>query len=200
MDDIPALAGGGKSSVGDKAIVGVLTISDRASAGVYKDIGGPAVLSNLAKVLESEWEAVYRVVADEQPEIEAAIIEMADKQHCCLVITTGGTGPSPRDVTPEATAAVCARMLPGFGEQMRALGLKHVPTAVLSRQTAGIRGRSLVINFPGKPSSIAETFEEVFQSIPYCVQLIGGPYLQLLPDVKHPGIPTQGRHPHLATR
>ncbi|PNH01522.1 Molybdopterin adenylyltransferase [Tetrabaena socialis] len=171
------------TSLGDPARFGVLTVSDRASAGVYDDLSGPAILGFFGEAVASPWEAVYRVVADEQPLIEAALKDMVDREGCCLVVTTGGTGPAPRDVTPEATEAVCSRMMPGYGEQMRAISLRYVPTAVLSRQTAGIRGTALIINLPGKPKSIRETFDEVFKSIPYCLQLLGGPYVETVPAV-----------------
>ena len=127
--------------------------------------------------LTSPWEALRRVVADEQSAIEAALVELVDTEGCSVVVTTGGTGPAPRDVTPEATESVCERMLPGFGEQLRAVSLKHVPTAILSRQTAGIRGSSLVLNLPGSPRSIREILDEVFAAVPYSVDLIGGPYI-----------------------
>jgi molybdopterin adenylyltransferase len=180
----PPLSGGdAASSVGDPCKFGVLTISDRASAGVYDDLSGPAILSEINQAVLSPWEADYRVVADERPEIEAALRDLVDSSKCSVVFTTGGTGPAPRDVTPEATEAVCDRLMPGYGELMRALGLKHVPTAVLSRQTAGLRGKSLLLNFPGKPKSISETFAEVFRSVPYCVQLAGGPYIETRPEV-----------------
>ncbi|KAI8475512.1 MAG: molybdopterin biosynthesis protein [Monoraphidium minutum] len=178
MATAPPLSGGAPGGAGDAARFGVLTVSDRASAGAYEDLGGPAILGFFKEAVASPWDADYRVVPDERPAIEAAIIDMVDNQGCCLVVTTGGTGPAPRDVTPEATEAVCERMMPGYGEQMRAISLKYVPTAVLSRQTAGIRGKALVINLPGKPKSIRETFDEVFRSIPYCIQLAGGPYLE----------------------
>lgn len=276
------LAGGGPGTAGDFARFGVLTVSDRASAGVYEDLSGPAILNFFADAVASPWAAEYAVVADERPAIEAALVDLVcgrwrgvvamiclssflpsplpscavvcsahaallnkqwlpapetnkqvDNRGCCLVVTTGGTGPAPRDVTPEATEAVCSRMLPGYGEQMRAVSLKFVPTAVLSRQTAGaprlcvfvcakqaagrgaraafpcccvfcnpsspppqppppppqipnkpgIRGAALIINLPGKPKSIRETFDEVFKSIPYCVQLLGGPYIETRADV-----------------
>ena len=145
---------------------------------MYEDLSGPAILSFFNEAIESRWEALYRLVPDEQDLIQQALIDLVDVQGCCLVVTTGGTGPAPRDVTPEATEAVCQRMMPGYGEQMRSISLKYVPTAVLSRQTAGIRGQSLIINLPGKPKSIRETFDEVFKSIPYCIQLMGGPYIE----------------------
>eukprot|EP00798_Chlamydomonas_sp_ICE-L_P017677 gene17677-24028_t len=183
MASPPPISGGSETSIGDAARFGVLTISDRASTGVYEDLGGPAILEFFAQAIDSKWEAVYKVIPDEQAVIEASIIDMVDKEGCCLVVTTGGTGPSPRDVTPEATEAVCEKMMPGYGEQMRAISLKYVPTAVLSRQTAGIRGKSLVINLPGKPKSIRETFDDVFKSIPYCIQLTGGPYIETKTEV-----------------
>ncbi|GAX83771.1 hypothetical protein CEUSTIGMA_g11196.t1 [Chlamydomonas eustigma] len=170
--------GGSSSSVGDSAKFGIITVSDRASTGIYQDLSGPAILNFFHEAVESPWTAVYRLIPDEQQLIQDAIIDLVDVQGCCLVVTTGGTGPAPRDVTPEATEAVCSRMMPGYGEQMRAVSLKYVPTAVLSRQTAGIRGCALVINLPGKPKSIRETFDEVFKSIPYCIQLAGGPYIE----------------------
>jgi molybdopterin adenylyltransferase len=163
--------------------IGIVTVSDRASAGVYEDRGGPAIRETLTAYLRSPWEAVARVIPDDLLAITGTIAELADRQGCCLVVTTGGTGPSPRDVTPEATAAACARMLPGFGEQMRAVSLRAVPTAILSRQTAGIRGRTLVINLPGKPSAIRECLDAVFPAVPYCIDLIGGPRLETDPAV-----------------
>jgi molybdopterin adenylyltransferase len=163
--------------------IGILTISDRASAGVYEDKGGPAIAATLRAYLTSPWEAVTRVIPDDLRTIAGSICELADKQECCLVVTTGGTGPSPRDVTPEATAVACTRMLPGFGEQMRAVSLRSVPTAILSRQTAGIRGRCLVINLPGKPCAIRECLDAVFPAVPYCIDLIGGPRLECDPAV-----------------
>ncbi len=155
--------------------IGVLTVSDRASRGEYEDKSGPAIVATLREFLSCEWSPVVRVVPDERPLIEAALIELC--AACGLVVTTGGTGPAPRDVTPEATAAVCDRLMPGFGEAMRAVSLKSVPTAILSRQTAGLRGTSLVINLPGKPAAIRECLLAVFPAVPYCLDLIGGPYL-----------------------
>ena len=162
---------------------GVLTASDRASSGEYDDVSGPAIEGFLREAITSNWVVIRRLVPDEQPSIEAAIIELIEDEDCSVVVTTGGTGPSPRDVTPEATVAVCERMLPGFGEQMRAVSMKHVPTAMLSRQVAGIRGASLVINLPGSPRSIRENLDSVFAAVPYCVDLIGGPYITTNPDV-----------------
>ena len=163
-------------SAGEPCRFGVLTASDRASAGEYEDRSGPAIEAFLDEVLTSPWEISRRLVEDEQKSIEQALIELSD-EGCSLIITTGGTGPAPRDVTPEATEAVCERMLPGFGEQMRAISLKHVPTAVLSRQTAGIRGSTLILNLPGSPRSIREILDEIFAAVPYCIDLIGGPYI-----------------------
>ncbi|MEP6765759.1 MAG: molybdopterin adenylyltransferase, partial [Gemmatimonadaceae bacterium] len=151
--------------------IGILTVSDRASAGVYEDKSGAAIRDVLTRWVASEWKAEYRLVPDEQPQIEAALREMADVLNCSLIVTTGGTGPSPRDVTPEATMNVCERVLPGFGEQMRAVSVKTVPTAILSRQMAGTRGKSLIINLPGKPAAIEECLGAVFAAIPYCVEL-----------------------------
>ncbi|MEM6818590.1 MAG: molybdopterin adenylyltransferase [Pseudomonadota bacterium] len=161
-----------------KVSIGIINVSDRAAAGVYDDVPGKAVVATLQEYLKTEFESVYLVIADEQPELEAAMIEMADKQACCLVITTGGTGPAPRDVTPEATEAVCQKMMPGFGELMRTTSLQYVPTAILSRQTAGIRGQTLILNLPGRPKAIRECLDAVFPAIPYCIDLIGGPYLE----------------------
>jgi molybdopterin adenylyltransferase len=160
------------------AQIGIVTISDRASRGEYEDLGGPAIHAWLARVLVSPWQAVARVIPDEQAQIEVTLRELADAQRCSLIVTTGGTGPALRDVTPEATEAVCEKMLPGFGELMRAASLKFVPTAILSRQTAGIRGGSLIVNLPGKPSAIADCLNVVFPAIPYCIDLIGGAYLE----------------------
>jgi len=156
---------------------GVLTASDRASAGDYDDLSGPAIEQFLDEAVTSPLEVVRRLVPDEPALIEAALVELVDAEGCSMVVTTGGTGPAPRDVTPEATEAVCERMLPGFGEQMRAISLRHVPTAVLSRQTAGIRGSALILNLPGSPRSIREILDEVFAAVPYCIDLVGGPYI-----------------------
>ncbi len=163
--------------------IGILTVSDRASKGIYEDLSGKAIEETLNSYLISGWEKVYRLIPDEQEQIEAALIELADQEKCCLIVTTGGTGPALRDVTPEATEAVCAKMLPGFGEQMRAISLQYVPTAILSRQTAGVRGNSLILNLPGKPKSIKECLDAVFPAIPYCIDLIEGPFLKENPEV-----------------
>lgn len=163
------------------AKIGIMTISDRASRGEYEDKGGPAIHAWLMRVLTSQWRAVVRVIPDEQPQIESTLCELSDVEHCCLIVTTGGTGPALRDITPEATEAVCSKMMPGFGELMRNASLKFVPTAILSRQTAGIRGQSLIINLPGKPSAIDDCLNAVFPAIPYCIDLIGGVYLEADP-------------------
>ncbi|MDD2721827.1 MAG: molybdopterin adenylyltransferase [Gallionella sp.] len=162
----------------NKAKIGFLTVSDRASRGEYEDKGGPAMQAWFTRVLTSPWQAVAQVIADEQAQIEAAIRQMSDEEGCCLIVTTGGTGPALRDVTPEATEAVCEKMLPGFGELMRSASLKFVPTAILSRQTAGIRGKCLIINLPGKPSAIDDCLNAVFPAVPYCIDLIEGAYLE----------------------
>ncbi|NQZ91962.1 MAG: molybdopterin adenylyltransferase [Moritella sp.] len=161
-----------------KAKIGIVTVSDRASAGIYEDLSGKAIIDVLNEYLTSEWEPVYEVIPDEQDVIEATLIKMADEQNCSLIVTTGGTGPSKRDVTPEATEAVCDRMMPGFGELMRAESLKFVPTAILSRQTAGLRADTLIVNLPGKPKSIRECLDAVFPAIPYCIDLMNGPFLE----------------------
>ena len=170
--------------------IGIVSVSDRASSGAYEDKGLPALKDWLTRALHNPIDFEARLIPDEQERIAAALIELIDTQHCSLVLTTGGTGPAPRDVTPEATLAVADREMPGFGEQMRQISLRFVPTAILSRQTAVIRGKSLVINLPGQPRSIAETLEGlknaegaqlvpgIFAAVPYCIDLIGGPYLE----------------------
>jgi molybdopterin adenylyltransferase len=163
--------------------IGVLNISDRASAGIYEDTPGQACMSLLKQWLKTEVVFDYKVIPDEKIVIEAELKRMADTEGCCLIVTTGGTGPSPRDVTPEATLAVCEKMLPGFGEKMRAESLKYVPTAILSRQVAGIRGATLIVNLPGRPKAIKENLEAVFSAIPYCIDLIGGAYLETHSEV-----------------
>ncbi len=157
--------------------IGIVTISDRASQGVYQDLGGPAIKECLAEILSCPWEAVTRLIPDERPIIELNLRELCDQEGCCLVVTTGGTGPAKRDVTPEATESVCDKILDGFGELMRAVSLKVVPTAILSRQIAGIRGSTLIVNLPGKPSAIRDCLLAVFPAIPYCIDLIDGPFL-----------------------
>lgn len=162
--------------------IGIVSISDRASQGIYVDEGAPGVVAVLDDYLTTPYQPVIRVIPDERPLIEATLIELADEVGCALILTTGGTGPAPRDVTPEATEAVCERMMPGFGELMRAKSLTIVPTAILSRQTAGLRGRSLIVNLPGRPSAIRDCLEAVFPAIPYCLDLIGGPRLETNPE------------------
>ena len=158
--------------------IGVITASDRASAGIYEDISGMAIQDTMKEYLTSEFDIVYRCIPDEQSQIEETMMELCDVEQCCLVVTTGGTGPALRDVTPEATETVCDKMMPGFGELMRQVSLQYVPTAILSRQTAGIRGSSLIINLPGKPKSIRECLDAVFPAVPYCIDLIEGPFLE----------------------
>lgn len=162
--------------------IGVVTISDRASAGIYEDRSGPSIVAVLERWVATSWRPEIRVIADEQPLIEATLRELADDLRCPLIVTTGGTGPAPRDVTPEATMAVCDRLLPGFGEQMRAVSVRTVPTAILSRQLAGTRGTSLILNLPGKPTAIEECLGAVFAAIPYCIDLIGGPRFETTSD------------------
>lgn len=159
------------------AKIGIVTVSDRASRGEYEDLGGPAIGNYLAEVLTSPWSPEARVISDDQALIESTLVELCDTEECCLVVTTGGTGPARRDVTPEATEAVSEKMMHGFGELMRQVSLAKVPTAILSRQTAGIRGKSLIVNLPGKPKAISECLDAVFPAIPYCIDLIEGPRL-----------------------
>jgi molybdopterin adenylyltransferase len=161
-------------------VVGIITVSDRASRGQYEDRGGPAIFDYLTSVLTSRWRSERHVIEDDAALVEATIRQLA-QAGCCLIITTGGTGPAARDVTPEATEAACSKMLPGFGEAMRRASLEKVPTAILSRQTAGICEASLVINLPGQPKAIAECLDAVFAAIPYCIDLIGGPFLETDP-------------------
>lgn len=161
----------------NKIVIGVINVSDRASAGIYEDIPGKAVVETLKEYLISDFDTVYRVIPDEETLIADTLKEMADTHQCCLIVTTGGTGPAKRDVTPEATEAVCEKMMPGFGELMRQESLKYVPTAILSRQTAGIRGKSLIVNLPGKPKAIRQCLDAVFPAIPYCIDLLEGPFL-----------------------
>lgn len=162
----------------DKLKIGLVSISDRASSGVYQDAGLPALQDWLTHALSSPWQAITRLIPDEQPNIEANLIELADDEGCHLILTTGGTGPALRDVTPEATLAVAHKVLPGFGEQMRAVSLKYVPTAILSRQLGVVRGQCLIINLPGQPKAIKETLDGIFAAVPYCIDLIGGPYVE----------------------
>ncbi|MBX7125448.1 MAG: molybdopterin adenylyltransferase [Cyclobacteriaceae bacterium] len=157
--------------------IGIINISDRASKGIYEDLPGREIVSVLTEYIAGEWEREYAVIPDEQDQIEKEMIRMADVAHCCLIVTSGGTGPALRDVTPEATESVCTKMMPGFGELMRSVSLQYVPTAILSRQTAGIRNQTLIVNLPGKPKAIRQCLEAVFPAIPYCIDLIGGPYI-----------------------
>ncbi|MBC8115612.1 MAG: molybdopterin adenylyltransferase [Candidatus Saccharimonas sp.] len=159
------------------ARIGIVTVSDRASRGEYEDRGGPAIRDYFADVLTSPYEPVARVIPDERPLIEQTLRELCDVEGCCLVVTTGGTGPALRDVTPEATEAVCQKMMPGFGELMRKVSLEKVATAILSRQTAGICGKALIVNLPGQPKAIKECLDAVMPAIPYCIDLLEGPYL-----------------------
>ena len=161
----------------NSAKIGILTVSDRASRGEYEDRGGPAIQEYLKEVLTSTWEPVARVVPDDQPVVEQTLRELCDSEECCLVITTGGTGPASRDITPEATEAVAEKLMPGFGELMRQVSLEKVPTAILSRQTAVIRNGALIVNLPGQPKAISECLDAVFPAIPYCIDLLEGPYL-----------------------
>ncbi|MCY4464436.1 MAG: molybdopterin adenylyltransferase [Chloroflexi bacterium] len=160
-----------------QAKIGIVTVSDRAHRGIYEDRGGPAIRAYLDEVLSKPWQPVALVVPDELEQITQALIRMVDDEGCSLVVTTGGTGPAPRDITPEATEAVCEKMMPGFGELMRQVSLQFVPTAILSRQTAGIRGRALIVNLPGKPSAIRDCLDAVMPAIPYCIDLVDGAYL-----------------------
>lgn len=178
-----------------QAIIGLVTVSDRATQGVYEDRGIPALKDWLEGALATPWRAVTRLVPDEQDQIEAVLRELADQEGCCLVLTTGGTGPAPRDVTPEATLAVADKVLPGFGEQMRAVSLKYVPTAILSRQVGVTRGKCLIVNLPGQPKAIKETLDGVFAAVPYCIDLIGGPYLETNGEVVQAFRPKSAQRP-----
>ena len=170
-------------SSADTLRVGLVSISDRASSGAYQDAGLPALEQWLGQVVKTPWQCTKRLIPDEQTLIEAMLIELADNEGCHLILTTGGTGPAPRDVTPEATLAVAHKVLPGFGEQMRAVSLKYVPTAILSRQVGVVRGSCLILNLPGQPKAIKETLDGVFAAVPYCIDLIGGPYIETDPDL-----------------
>ncbi len=162
----------------DLVKVGVVTTSDRASSGIYEDISGVAIMDTLKEYIKNEIEFDYRCIPDEKDLIKETLIDLAKDKKCDLIVTTGGTGPAKRDVTVDATIEVCQKILPGFGEQMRAVSLKYVPTAILSRQTAGICYNSLIINLPGKPKSIKECLEAVFPAVPYCIDLIGGAFME----------------------
>jgi molybdopterin adenylyltransferase len=171
--------------------IGVINVSDRASKGIYEDIPGKAIVSTLTEYIKSEWQHVYAVIPDEQDQIEKMLIRMADEDRCCLIVTSGGTGPAVRDVTPEATEAVCSKMMPGFGELMRATSLQYVPTAILSRQTAGIRNQTLIVNLPGKPKAIRQCLDAVFPAIPYCIDLLEGPFIACNEEIIKPFRPAQ---------
>jgi molybdopterin adenylyltransferase len=166
--------------------IGIVTVSDRASQGIYEDISGQAIIDTLNEYLISSWEEIYKIIPDEQELIEQTLIDMADIDRCALIVTTGGTGPAKRDVTPEATERVCDRMMPGFGELMRQESLKFVPTAILSRQTAGLRNDTLIVNLPGKPKSIRECLDAVFPAIPYCLDLMQREYMECDENVIKP--------------
>lgn len=178
------------STTNDTLLIGLVSISDRASQGVYADKGIPALQEWFSAALCSPWRMETRLIPDEQTVIEQTLIELVDQLGCHLVLTTGGTGPAPRDVTPEATLAIADKVLPGFGEEMRRISLHFVPTAILSRQVGVIRGKALILNLPGQPKSIKETLEGVkkadgtviasgiFAAVPYCIDLIGGPYVK----------------------
>tara|TARA_B100000003_G_C10900042_1_gene358875 strand:+ start:408 stop:992 length:585 start_codon:yes stop_codon:yes gene_type:complete len=174
---------GHPETVGEKSKIGILVASDRASSKEYVDQGGPAILEFLIEATLSPFEVHYRCIPDKQSLIESTMIELADEIGCHVIVTTGGTGPAERDVTPEATEQVVERIMPGFGEQMRAISLQYTPTAILSRQTAGIRGSTLIFNLPGRPKSIRETIDEIWKAVPYCVDLLGGPYLDCNEEV-----------------
>jgi len=174
---------GSEGHVGDHARIGIVTVSDRASRGDYVDEGGPAILAFIEEGIKSPWTVLYRCVPDEQEAVEAALIELTDQHDCSVVVTTGGTGPAMRDITPEATEAVCDRIMPGFGEQMRAISLAYVPTAILSRQVGGLRSNSLIFNLPGRPKSVRETIDEIWRAVPYCVDLMNGPYMDMNTEV-----------------
>lgn len=171
--------------------IGIINVSDRASKGIYEDIPGKEIIKTLNEYLLSSWEKEYAVIPDEQELIENTMKDMADNKGCCLIVTSGGTGPARRDVTPEATEKVCDKLLPGFGEQMRNVSLKYVPTAILSRQTAGIRNKTLIVNLPGKPKAIRQCLDAVFPAIPYCIDLLEGPKLECNPEVMQAFRPKQ---------
>lgn len=174
---------GSKDTCGDIATLGIITVSDRASSGEYVDEGGPSILEFLQLSLSSPANIIYRCVPDDFSIIEETMIELVDDLGCNVVVTTGGTGPAKRDVTPDVTISVCDRILDGFGEQMRSISLKYVPTAILSRQVGGTRGKCLVFNLPGRPKSIRETIDEIWQAVPYCVDLLEGPYIDMNDNV-----------------
>lgn len=181
--DSTTLLDGLKGNVGERAKIGILVASDRAHSKEYEDEGGPAILGFLKEAIASPVEVHYKCIPDLQETIEATLVEFVDTIGCNVVVTTGGTGPAVRDVTPEATENVCQRMMPGFGEQMRSISLAFTPTAILSRQTAGIRGSCLIFNLPGRPKAIRETIDEIWKAVPYCVDLIQGPYIDMNDEI-----------------
>lgn len=196
----------------EELLIGLVSISDRASKGVYRDEGIPALEEWLTRALAApRWRSITRLIPDEQPVIETTLRELVDDEHCHLVLTTGGTGPALRDVTPEATIAVADREMPGFGEQMRQVSLKFVPTAILSRQVAVIRKQTLIINLPGQPKAIRETLEGlkdsggqtivsgIFAAVPYCIDLIGGPYIETRDEIVKAFRPKSAIRPHAKT-
>ena len=170
---------GNDGNCGDLVDIGILTVSDRASRGEYEDEGGPAILEFLNEAIASPVNVHYSCTADDIAQIKSELIRLSDELGCSVIVTTGGTGPAARDVTPEATIEVCERILDGFGEQMRAISLQYVPTAILSRQVGGTRGTCLIFNLPGRPKAIRETIDEIWQAVPYCVDLLGGPYIDM---------------------
>ncbi|MBM3392503.1 MAG: molybdopterin adenylyltransferase [Betaproteobacteria bacterium] len=180
----------------DELLIGLVSISDRASSGVYEDQGIPALREWFSAALATPWRMENRLIPDEQAAIEKTLIELADTAGCHLVMTTGGTGPAPRDVTPEATLAVAHKVLPGFGEQMRQVSLKYVPTAILSRQVGVVRGKTLILNLPGQPKAIKETLDGIFAAVPYCIDLIGGPYVETHEAVIKAFRPKSAQRPH----
>lgn len=190
---------GNAGSSRNVARIGIINVSDRAAAGVYEDLPGKAIVEAIDEYLLSSWLKEYRVIPDERDQISETIIELSDSKKCCLIITSGGTGPALRDVTPEATSDACEKMLPGFGELMRKVSLKYVPTAILSRQTAGVRGATLVINLPGRPRAIRQCLDAIFPAVPYCVDLIGGPHLEVNPRVVAAFRPGQSHSPSNTT-
>jgi molybdopterin adenylyltransferase len=179
----------------NELLIGVVSISDRASQGVYQDLGIPSLQEWFERALASPWKIVSRLIPDERAQIEATLKELVDEVGCHLIVTTGGTGPAPRDSTPEATLAVADRQLPGFGEQMRAVSLKYVPTAILSRQVGVIRKKALILNLPGQPKAIKETLDGIFAAVPYCIDLIGGPYIETNEEVVKAFRPKSAIHP-----
>jgi molybdopterin adenylyltransferase len=166
----------------EKLKIGILTVSDRASRGIYEDLSGPAIRNVVDRYTNDSCDFAYLIIPDEEEIILEKLIHLSDVEQCCLIFTTGGTGPAPRDVTPEATEKACQKMLPGFGELMRTESLKQVPTAILSRQTAGIRNKTLIVNLPGKPTAIETCLKAIFPAIPYCIDLIEGPFMNCNPE------------------